>query len=57
MILSPRSEETNPELLGGLNSVLPVGYGYEFYQQQSNYLYQRQLSTRKKRNVSGEEAN
>jgi hypothetical protein len=49
---SPRSaEETNPELINPM-----LSYGYNYYPQ-GNYLYPRQQSQRKKRNVSGEEVN
>jgi len=43
-------------MLKSMNPTLPIGYSYGYYPQ-PNCLYQRQVNQRKRRTVSGEEAN
>jgi hypothetical protein len=52
--LSPRDVDTNPEIemLNNMSSIIPIGYPYGYYTQ-ANCLYQRQISQRKRRTVSG----
>ena len=41
----------------GMNQMMAMEYSYNNYYAQPNILYQRQVSQRKRRIVSGEEAN